>query len=203
MSRRSNALLAAVATLLVSVVAAVPASAGVLVSSAPDCDNGQTSQPFRPWLDPAQYFLAPDGGFEADAADWSLDGASVVAGNQGFGVGGAALALPAGASATSPTFCVGLEHPTARFFVRRTSGSALRSALRVEARFELATGAVTTLPVGVVTAGSSWQPSPVAPLIGNLLALLPGEHTPAQLRFSAEGGSFEIDDVYVDPYGRG
>lgn len=204
MSRRSLALLAALAAMLLSAVAAVPASAGVLVASAPDCDNGPTAQPFRPWLDPAQYFLAPGGGFENGAAGWSLDGASVGAGNQSFGSGSAVLALPSGASATSPVFCVGIEHPTARFFVRRTGGSALLSSVRVEARFELATGTVVTLPVGLVSAGSSWQPSPVTLLVGNLLALLPGEHTPAQLRFTAQGGgSFEIDDVYVDPYGRG
>src|SRR3954470_2207598 len=50
--------------------AALPgsASAGVLVASAPDCDNGATSQPFAQWGDENSYFLAPGGGFESGAA---------------------------------------------------------------------------------------------------------------------------------------
>ena len=39
-------------------------------------------------------------------------------------------------------------------------------------------------------------------VVANLLPLLPGEHTPVAFRFTALGGDWSIDDVYVDPYSR-
>jgi hypothetical protein len=39
-------------------------------------------------------------------------------------------------------------------------------------------------------------------ILGNLLPLLPGEHTPIAFRFTAVGGDWSVDDVWVDPYGR-
>ena len=41
------------------------------------------------------------------------------------------------------------------------------------------------------------------PVVANLLALLPGARTPIAVRFTAEGGSWLVDDVYVDPYSKG
>ena len=38
------------------------------------------------------------------------------------------------------------------------------------------------------------------PIVANLLPLLPNGMTPVQFRFSASGGGFQIDDLYVDPY---
>src|SRR3954466_2504293 len=52
------------------------ANAGVLVASAPNCDNGSTSQPFAQWGDDSQYFLAPGGNFESGLSGWDLNGAS-------------------------------------------------------------------------------------------------------------------------------
>jgi hypothetical protein len=46
--------------------------------------------------------------------------------------------------------------------------------------------------------GGSWQPTL---MVANLLPLLPGDHTPVQLRFVPQGGgAWLIDDVYVDPF---
>jgi hypothetical protein len=39
-------------------------------------------------------------------------------------------------------------------------------------------------------------------VVANLLALLPNETTPVAFRFTAQGGDWSIDDVWVDPYGR-
>ena len=55
-------------------------------------------------------------------------------------------------------------------------------------------------PMGAVTAGSSWAPSAPLPIVVNLLPLLPDSRTAVAFSFTASGGSFQIDDVYVDPY---
>src|ERR1700750_2444224 len=139
-ARRGGALVGALgAALCALALSAQPSHAGVLTASAPSCPQPSSAQVFLPWLDIADYQPAPDGGFEAGAKGWSLTGAATVAGNEAYDVGGSgddtALRVPAGGAATSPTFCVGLEHPTARFFAKRVGGSLL-STLRVDVRFE-------------------------------------------------------------------
>lgn len=184
--RRFVPLLSVVAAL---VFGAVPASAGVLTQ----CNNPDGTPVFAPFADPSNYFLAPDGGFEKGADGWSLSGAAVVRGNESFDLSGAgtrSLALSAGDSATSPTVCVGLEHPTFRYVFRTTSGSALAS-LRVSAVFPDG----VTLPVGTVTGSSAWAPSPITLIGANLVA------NTVAFRFTAESGSWQVDDVYVDPRG--
>ena len=192
----------AVATIALLLIAAPGAKAGVLVESAPDCAEESLTNPFLPWLDPMDYQFAPDGGFEGGAEGWSLkNGAAGASGNESHYVHDAgdskSLAMPAGSSATSPTICVGLEHPTIRFFAKKTSG--LVPTMAVEVKFELATGAVASAPVGVVTPSSSWQPTLPMPVVANLLPLLPGDHTPVQFKVTALTGDWKIDDVYVDP----
>lgn len=191
---RPRSVLALGAALVATAFAAAPASADVGFSG---CDNGSSSQVFAPWLDYANYFLAPDGGFENGAAGWSLNGASVVAGNESYGSGSSSLSLPQGASATSPGVCVGLEQPTFRYFVRRTGGS-LTPALRVSV--VMPDGSLVAL--GTLVGSSSWTPSAVTPIGANLLPLvLGGTNTSVAFRFTALSGSWQIDDVYVDPAG--
>lgn len=201
--RRLATLAAASAALLAA--AAPPANAGVLVSSATDCEQAASSQVFLPWLDVANYFLAPAGDFESGAEGWTLTGgAAVVDGNEPWkvtGAGSSSLSIPAGGSATSPAVCVGIEHPTIRFFAR-SSGAGLLSSLRVDVLFEDAHGNVHDLTIGRETRGG-WEPTPAFVVVANLLALLPGEHTAVAFRFTPEGtGSWQIDDVHVDPYGK-
>jgi len=190
-------------------VGAGSASAGVLVSSAPSCDDQPLSQPFLPWLDVANYTPLPGGDFESGAAGWNLTGGSAVAkGNESYYVAGEkdshSLTVPSGGSATSATICVGIEHPTVRFFAKRNSGGLLgTSTLRVDVLFENNLGLVNSLTVGVVTASSNWQPTLPMTVLASLLPLLPGEHTPVQFRFTPLlGGNWSIDDVQVDPYKR-
>ena len=183
------------------------ASAGPLVASATGCDDPAMENPFLPWIDPASYVLAPDGTLEGGAAGWSLDGASIASGNEPFYVHGAgesqSLAIAPGGSATTPAMCVGIEHPTLRFFARRSGGSLL-SSLRVEVLFEDAGGDVHSLPIGTHSAlGTSWAPTLQMVIGANLLALLPNERTAVAFRFTASSGAtWHIDDVYVDPYRR-
>lgn len=194
---RSRTLAAVAAALTFAAIAAAPASAEVGFS---DCDTPASSPVFAPWLDSTDYFLAPDGGFESGGGGWSLDSAAVGAGNESFnlsGAGASSLSLGTGASATSPAVCVGLEHPTFRFVARRTAGTSL-SALKVDV--VLADG--TSVTVGSISGSSSWQPSPIMVVGANLLPLVAGGYsTHVAFRFTATAGSWQIDDVYVDPRG--
>src|SRR5688500_15686639 len=174
-----------------SFAAPASASAGVLGGTCPDAE---LAQPFLPWLDPMQYVLAPDGGFEDGAEGWRLrNGADVQRGNESFYVRDdrdrRSLDLPAGASAVSPAMCVGIERPTVRFFARRTSGWLL-STLRVEVLYNGLDGELRTLALLPVTAGSSWAPSLPLPILANLLPNLSGEQAAVAFRFTAVGGDF-------------
>jgi hypothetical protein len=186
------------------------ANAGVLVASAPNCDNGSDSQPFAQWNDNNEYFLVPGGNFESGLGGWDLNGASAVSDQEPWQVAGdngaTALRIAAGHNAVTPTLCVGLEHPTMRFFAHRSGGGLLAgvSQLVVTARVETSLGLVLDVPVGTISSltgnGVSWNKTPTQIVLASLLPLLPGEHTPIQFRFTAVGTSdWVIDDVYVDP----
>lgn len=178
-------------------VAAAPASAGLVVGSASNCGPQPVSKPFTPWLDYADYTRMPGGDFESGAEGWELSGgAEVVEGGSG---GASSLRLPAGSSATSPAICAGIEHPTSRFFVKRTSGGlgALHD-LRVDVLYEDAGGTVQSQPIATVPGSSSWQPSLPLPTVVNNLALT--DQTPIAFRYTPQGGSWAIDDVWVDPW---
>jgi hypothetical protein len=197
----------AVGIAVFALVVVPSAQAGPLVASAPDCNPQVWEKPFVPWADPASYVLVPAGTLES-ARDWTLDGeADLVRGNETFYVHSAeearSLALPPGSSATTAPICVGLEHPTLRFFARN-DGSPL-STLVVEVRFEDAAGEVRSLPIAELAGGPRWQPSLPLPVVANLLALLPEERTPVEFRFRplGGGGAWRIDDVYVDPWRHG
>src|SRR5215211_2574358 len=113
-------LCAAVAALAIAVTPS--AHAGVLVASAPNCAAQALSQPFARFGDYARYALVPGGTFEKGAPGWSLSRAAAGSGNESFYVHGAgeshSLTISPGGVATSPTVCVGLEHPTMRFFAK-------------------------------------------------------------------------------------
>jgi hypothetical protein len=190
--------------LVAALFGAEQANAGVLTASVTSCDDPPLERPFTPWLDGMQYVLAPDGDFDRDAAGWQLASAAVVADNEPWNVHGsertAALRLAGDGSATSPVMCVGVEHPTLRLFARNR-GSVL-GTLGVEVLFEDALGETRSLPIGTVL-GGGWAPTLPMPVLANLLTLLPGERTPVAFRFTARGGDWTIDDVFVDPWGKG
>jgi hypothetical protein len=179
------------------------ASAGLLVESAPDCTPQPTDQPFAPWGDNTPYNLAPGGSFEGGAGSWSLrGGASLETGNEPWKVAGSthsrSLRLPPGASATSPVICVGIEHPSLRFFAK--NNRALLSTMSVEVIVETSLGLKLPVPIGVLLPNGQWKPGPKIWIVANLLPLLPGEHTPVQFRLTSVGlGTWSVDDFYVDP----
>jgi hypothetical protein len=156
------------------------------------------SRPFAPWGDSALYFLAPNGDFSAGADGWQ--GGEAAEDSSPLS-GGGALHLADGARATSPGVCVGLDTPTMRFLARNAGDPS--GELDVDVRFESLLGLTLTLRIGSVSGNGEWAPSPTLPIVANLLGALGGSRTPVAFRFRAQGGDWLIDDVYIDPYGKG
>ncbi len=199
-------LICVLATALAGAVGVSPGSAGLLDPVLVPCTGQTLSKPFLPWLDPGNYELAANGGFEWTGA-WTLTGgAKIVAGNESFNVGGPgdsrSLSLPSGSSATSGAICIGTLSPTLRFFALNT-GSAL-ATMKVEVIYRNILGLTQTVRIGLVEAGSSWQPTLPVLVLANLTALplLTNGSTNVAFRFTPQGSaaSWRIDDVYVDPY---
>ena len=62
-------------------------------------------------------------------------------------------------------------------------------------------GRIAELPVGIVVAGSQWQPTAPTPILVNVLApLAPDGELHARFRFTPLLGSMTMDDLYVDPW---
>ena len=181
----------------------------VFVSSgaafAAQCPTETAKPKFARWGDSASYFLVPGGSFEGAPAQvgWTLAGATLTSGNEPFHINSASdsqsLLVDGGGSATSPALCVDSTMPSLRFFARQT-------------------GALSDLEVqGIVqTPGGSFSYT-VADLRGRALSAwtpvqvnIPTNRIPwgmsvtAALRFVVPGaGSWQLDDVYVDPYRAG
>jgi hypothetical protein len=194
--------LAAITAVAMTGALAAPASAGILTASATDCGDESLSQPFAGFGDNTQYKLVEGGSFEGSLADYTLiGGAKVVSGNEPWKVGGSdhgkSLVLPAGSSVITPPACVGLAEPTLRFFAKKNSG--LLSTLAVSVYVKTSLGLVVPVPVGVLLGNGQWKASPKMLIVANLLPLLPGDRTPVAFQFTPLLGSWQIDDVYVDP----
>jgi hypothetical protein len=172
-------------------------------ASAGLCPAQPVAQRFLRWSDPAWYAALPGGGFEEGTAAWTLTGGGAVAeGNEPFYIGTPAdhrsLQLPHGASGTSPAICVGADHPTLRLLVR--NGGPPTAPLTVSAVVSGLTGETRTIPLATLTA-RDWAPTAPIPVTLSVLALaLPQS---VAFRFDAARGRWAIDDVYVDPYGKG
>jgi hypothetical protein len=192
-----TALLSAVAVFI------VPAAAQAACQATP------TPPPFKIFNDSNDYSLVPNGGFESGAGGWSLPGARVTTGNESWSVRAAgdskSLAIDATGTAVSPTVCIDIKRPTYRFFARRTSGSW--GVLNLRVRWQDSSGHTNETTIAALDSsfGTAWRVSPVYN-IASLLGLWNADQDASvQLVFDPEnsGGSWAIDDVYVDPYGRG
>ncbi len=180
---------------------AVPAASASLVGGGilPSC--GAKTYPFTPWGDYDAYCAFPNLGFESGTTKWTLTGkASLVAANEPWHVSGAgshALQLGPGATARSSTLPVNLLDPWIRLFARSAGADG---SLLVQVQFRGLLGNLTgVLNVGSLSPSgySSWQPTQ---RVLSALAL-PLLTTSAQvlLTSKATSGSWQVDDVYLDP----
>jgi len=182
---------------------------GLALSAGPAqalCPYPGAEQVFKPWGDLHHYVLAPDGGFEAGAQGWSLNGAGTVSDNESYYLNDASdsrsLSLPTGSTAVSPPVCMSLDTPIFRMFARNTGDPSSR--LRVEAVFKLL-GLLRTRDVSTVTAAAAWAPtqqmSTVLSLSTVVGTLIPS-YIQIRIRPLDSKGQWQIDDLYIDPYAR-
>ncbi len=179
------------------------ASTSVALAS---CPTQPVSTPFSQWGDSNDYFLVPGGSFEgtADQVGWTLSNASLTSGNEPFNVNDPgdqqSLTINGGGSATSPYFCVDDTMSGLRFFAQQAGAG---TDLRVRALVQTSDG-VTVVPIADFADGSVPAWAPTEPLGGS--ATLPtGSSVMVALRFRApaSSGSWQVDDIYVDPYRSG
>jgi hypothetical protein len=176
-------------------------------AQAASCPNTGAEKVFAPWGDYRNYVLAPDGGFEAGAEGWDLDGgAKAVAGNESFYLNDAAddtsLALPAGSSAGSPPVCMSIDTPVFRMMARNTGDPSSR--LRVTASYKLL-GLLRTQTIATVTAGSAWAPTAPHSTVLTLSTII-GTLIPSAIEIRVtpldSKGYWQVDDLYIDPFSR-
>jgi hypothetical protein len=198
---------------LVAVAAGVAGSTASPASAALTCGN-PSERVFQRWLDPLPYDFATNGGFESGAQGWVLSGgAKVVSGNEPFFLNSKSdkfsLALPAGASATSPWTCASVDGLVARL-VAVAGGSALGS-LQVDLLYRNAGGQLKTVGLTPILtlAHGSWAPTlPIVIVPGTLLTDVAGLSlgtVEIAFRFRASSGfltssNWRLDDLYVDPW---
>jgi hypothetical protein len=204
---RLTAAAAAVATISLG-PGAGPAAAGKITSSASSsvC-SGALSQPFTRWADANWYALAPGGDFESGPI-WSLSGgAAVAAGSGSLGIGGSvgmrSVSVPVGGTAVSPDVCIDPTRETFRFSARNNSASTT-AKLKVEILYPTSNGSWKVILGGILDTAkvSGWQLSPVYSNSANLALLSGLSNPPIRYRFTAAGGGWQVDDLYVDPYRR-
>lgn len=186
-------LLAATATLVCLWVFASTAQAA--------CSYPDAEQVFAAWQDEGYYQLAPDGGLEEGGTGWTLaGGAALVAGNETSYLNSPSdaysLSIPFGGSATSPRVCVDANTPSFRLMA--VNSGAESSKLRVTVIYELATTGTKTRNTDV-RAEDEWEPTKPLQLD------IDGEvERVARISFAPrdEKGTWQVDDLYIDPFAR-
>jgi hypothetical protein len=189
------------------IFAAIVAAAGLSVPAAsaggnallPSC--GAKTYPFTLWGDRDAYCAFPNLGFESGKTAWTLTGnASIVAANEPWHVSGTgthSLQLGPGASALSSSLPVSLIDPWIRFFARSAGANG---TLHVQVLFHGLLGNLTgLLNVGSLSPGSysSWQPT--QRVLSTLALPLLTTSAQVQITSQATSGSWQVDDVYLDP----
>jgi hypothetical protein len=175
------------------------------------CNEIVIENPFTAWNDTAEYFLIKGGDLSNDAVDygWDLGGGELVAQNNPYDAYPSevsSLSLTEGDSATSTVVCVNPDLPTMRFFARNLGAET--GTLSVDAIYYDQNLEEHTFHLGTLTsadASDAWTPSPILELAAPLVGVLDDGSAPVKFKFTVEGegSSWLVDDVYVDPYGKG
>jgi hypothetical protein len=180
------------------------------IAQAAPCDGVGAEQPFTQWHDQASYVLVAGGDFESGADEWTLsDGATIVPEGNSLRPTSSAnsLALPTGDTATTPPICVAKGDPVARIFTRTLTAAKRPDALNVEVLYLDSTGGVRKVKkAGSLRGSDEWAPSRKFSLaqgqFNHPAKLKPSRSAEIELRFTAVRGSWQIDDVFVDPHAR-
>jgi hypothetical protein len=159
---------------------------------------------FSRFGDSSYYARMMNGGFENGSTAWVLNGgARVVSGNEPYYLSGNAtdshsLLLPAGSSAYSGTVCFALGDWHLRLMAKRLSATG---GLHVQVIVPSLLGILTVLDGGTISGSGTWAPSPrLALLLSNVLSLVGTKAVAFKFTPVGVGSSYQIDDVYLDPW---
>jgi hypothetical protein len=186
---------------LLAVVASPALAAKTAASrttSAAGCVAPALSSALASFGDWRSYFLAPGGDFESGAHGWTLTGgATTSTGSSPLRLGAAtkSLRLPAGATATSPAFCVDLNYPTFRFFAAQG-----KAPLSVDVIYP-ALGTNKPKATTVKGGATGWTLAKDVDLRPTIVTKNAGWRL-VQLRYVADKalkGDWLVDDVLIDP----
>jgi len=207
--RRSTATVAFVIALAVAAgLLAGSSRAGRYTATGASCAWPPLTQPFLPWADPGQYFLAPGGNFEGGLSGWTLSGgAKVVSGNESYYVGSASdsksLALPTtSSSVTTPTICVTALSPTFRLFILNNGANGYTDGqLAFYLNFTGADGKPQQVKIAGLKGGTSWRLSLPISFIQYITTPLQSGYANVSFTIKPNDnhGNWQIDDFYVDP----
>jgi hypothetical protein len=197
---------------------AVALSAAVVALGAPaaqaaTCSGRSLVTPFSKFGDTKQYFLAPSGSFEAGASGWALSNAATASGNETYYLNSTTdkSSLKLTGQATSPGFCITRDDPFLRFAAKTvtTAGSSGNySQLNVSIIVKNAAGSQASYFLGAIQpqGNGGWFVVPAmqyGSLFDSYLFGSDGTGTATmqvQFTVAGQGGTWYVDDVYVDPY---
>ena len=180
-----------------------PAASRADTTSSGQCPDVNLLNPFGIFGDLANYTPVANGNFENGLGDWSVYGGNVVSGNEPYYIGNSSdsnsLLVQNGGKAVSSAFCVDTGYPYFRFFARNQNGSS--SLMKVKARWTVGDVPVEET-LGYLYGGSYkyWSVSDLLPLCDRVD--LQNGTQQVRLVFMSLSGSWQIDDVYIDPYRR-
>jgi hypothetical protein len=190
---------------IIAAFALAPAAKASVFGGGPAsyCDPS-SSQVFSRFGDSSYYARMMNGGFENGNAAWLLSGgARVVPGNEPYYLSsnasdGNSLLLPAGSTAYSGTVCFALGDWHLRLMMKRLSPTG---GLRVQVIVPSVLGVLTVLDGGTVSGTTTWAPSPrLELLLSNVVSLLGTRAVAFRFTPVGVGASYQIDDVYLDPW---
>jgi hypothetical protein len=206
-SMRRSSLLTVIAIAVVAAAFVSPAA------QAASCATRTLTSPFSRFGDNNQYFMAPSGSFESGASGWALSNAATTSGNDSFYLNAATdkSSLKLTGSALSPAFCITRDDPLLRFTAKtvKTAGAnGNYSQLNVSIIVRNAAGSQASYFLGAVQpqGNGGWFVLPqmhYGSLFDSYLFGSDGLGTAnMQLQFTVagQGGTWYLDDVYVDPY---
>jgi hypothetical protein len=207
--RRMSLIGAIFSVLLCMLLAPALSKADTTSTSTAQCPDVSLANTFSTFGDLANYTPVADGHFENGLGGWSVFGGGYIAGgnepwyirsltdssNLTIKDGGPA----ADGGAVSPAFCVDTGYPYFRFFARNPGRG--EGTLQVNARWTVGQTQYEEA-LGTLYGGSykSWAVSTLLPL-ADRIDLQNGTQN-VQLVFKATKGTWQIDDVYIDPYRR-
>jgi hypothetical protein len=199
--------------LTVIAIAVVAAAFVSPAAQAASCATRTLTQPFSRFGDNNQYFLAPSGSFESGASGWALSNAATTLGNESFYLRSTTdkSSLKVTGSALSPAFCITRDDPLLRFAAKTvtTAGSSGNySQLNVSVIVRNAAGSQGTYFLGAIRpqGNGSWFVVPqmhYGTLFDSYLFGSDGLGTATmqiQYTVAGQGGTWYLDDIFVDPF---